>query len=871
MWAALSDSSAPAWSRLKRVWRIVGRHLLDRPEWLSARTEALRDIRFRRQRAERTTAAENFHRRLHALHTIGRSSALGASVFAVAVGLSVAVGVAFADAEVSDQVSGLAGTLVTIAEVVGGAAGILFAVIVFGIQYHGEKLDRAAFLVRYLRRREGLIPIAAFTLGVVAANIVVSLVCSLGLPYAAVPMAILDVPLVLFVLWLVLWLIHRMAVSVSEDFAGLLMPSLTWEYDRALDEDIRHARQRKVFEEATEDAGLEYSTVGGFTSLDRVAPVKLNLGGRGSVTDVNLTALKSLGDYIQSACPDHDGKLCVGPGDAVDNTIALVLSASRDGQGRPKPEVVAPDEGVVRDLRRHLQAVFQLGASAKHDVVEVLDRFQTMLVSYARSAPEEELDRWLDVQGTLIERGLARADVVPSSFSIHRERLPDFLGGFQHFEMAKNAVASGVEEKVSVLLTFAYRIMATAVHQEQHGMYHRAGQIIEAIYHNAIAGEKLADYVGGRIDSVLHSLSAQFEYAHSLSRRELPKIAAQMPALIADLGWRLGLIRTATEAGRTPDATNFQDRLFEWDRHATVRLADPNDQKHIPAELREACDLISYADLIVAAWCLRLTERNDKHADTAKAVYQRCASDLGTREHLVRLWEAVRGRRYGEKHIDELLGITHWTLPSPHRVGVSVGGWGGDAWIERGFIALLLKRPSARKHERPVALDSAPVFRPNAPEEIKTLANAVLGNEAVRTGLLNIADDKRDETVDAVVTLFVERLRLFKLGELQRVVAGQIDDARCRVLASETLAELRKIRGIVPALEQMGAGRATAMPSSRATAEYAMHFPRSISSPRRKKPCIWANTSPRASASGRVSRSSRRRRNSRSRSTNVTI
>ncbi len=180
MWAALRETSVPAWSRLKQLWRIAARHFLDRPEWLSSRTESLRDIRFRRQRAERTTTSERFHRLLHSLHTIGRSSALGASVFAVCVGLSVTVGAALANGGATDRVRGLGGTLVTIAEVVGGAAGILFAVIVFGIQYHGEKLDKAAFLVRYLRRREGLIPIAAFTLGVVAANVVVSLICALA-------------------------------------------------------------------------------------------------------------------------------------------------------------------------------------------------------------------------------------------------------------------------------------------------------------------------------------------------------------------------------------------------------------------------------------------------------------------------------------------------------------------------------------------------------------------------------------------------------------------------------------------------------------------------------------------------------------------
>ncbi len=92
VWAVLRDTSVPPSSRFTRAWRIVDRHLLDRPEWLSSRTESLRDIRFRRQRAERVSTGEKFHRFLHWFHTIERSSWLGGSVFAITVGISLAIG-----------------------------------------------------------------------------------------------------------------------------------------------------------------------------------------------------------------------------------------------------------------------------------------------------------------------------------------------------------------------------------------------------------------------------------------------------------------------------------------------------------------------------------------------------------------------------------------------------------------------------------------------------------------------------------------------------------------------------------------------------------------------------------------------------------
>ncbi|MBI4305169.1 MAG: hypothetical protein HY678_02515, partial [Chloroflexi bacterium] len=647
-------------------------------------------------------------------------------------------------------------------------------------------------------------------LAVVAANVIVSLLCSLGLPHAAVPMAILDVPLVLLVLWFVLWLLYRMAVSVSEDLVTLLTPSLTWEYDLALDGDIHHRRQVKVFEEALAAVRMEYSTVGGFTSLDRVTPVKLNLTGRGSVTDVNLTALKALGEYIRSACPDHDAKLCVGPGDSVDNTLALVLLATRDDQQRQKQHVVAPSEEVVEKLQRKLRAVYRIGASQDRDVVGVLSRFDEVLVGYARRGFAEQLQQGLEIQETLVERGLSRPDAVPTSFSIHRERLPDFLAGFSYFDMAKAAVASGDQEKVSALLMFACHMMIAAIEHKHPGLYYRAGQIVEAVYSRAIQGTTLTDYVGETIDAALSTLGAHFEYAHSLWSPDPPKITEQMPVLIVDLGWRLRLIKVAIEAGRTTDATNFEDRMFRWDEHSGKRHADPDEEESVPSELREACDLMSYATLITAAWCLHLVETKHKHADTAKTVFQRCASDLGSREHLLRLWEAVRSKSFTGRPLDDPFGVTEWTSPSLGRVGVSVAYQVSDSWIERGFMALMLARPSARKYEVPDAMRSCPPFRPRSPDEVKTLADLTLTNDAVQKDLLNIADEKRDETVGVVVALFAERLRLFKLDRLTAVVAAPLRDEHRVRLQTEIAKELENDYGLRSTLAKLGGLRAEA-------------------------------------------------------------
>lgn len=812
-WAALRDTSVPAWPRLTRAWQIVDRQLLDSPESLSSRTESLRDIRSRRKRRERLGIGERFHRLLHSMHTIQASAALWAIVSLALVAVSVVVGFVIARGGRPEPETQLADTLVTLTEVVGGAAGILFAVIVFGIQFHGERLGQASYLARYFGRREGLVPIAAFSLAVVTSNACVALLSSHGLPHAALPMAYLDYLFVPFVLFLLLFLLHRMVVSVSADiFDRSLIPGLCWEYERAIDEEIHHAGLIKEYEKVLADVGLRYSCGAGVIDMDPVTPVKFTLAGEWQVADVNLTALRGLAVYIHARCPEYEGVVAIGPGDVLDNTIVFVLSARQDEQGRKQRDTQPLPEVCHHEISRMLRRIFRLGRVRERDVVEVLARFEKTIVSQSRHDRADRLERGLGVLERLIELRLQRRESWEGHPSFRRQRLGDPLEGFEYYNMAANAVVSGDRGRVAALLIFACRMMGLAIEHLHPGLYHRAGEIIVAVYYRAIEGKELADYAGDYLDNaILAFLGSQFEYAHSSWRRDPPKIAAQMPVLMVDLAWRLELMRAALGAGRTNDATNFQDRMFRWDEHSGKRFADPQEEASVPPELREASDLLSYATLITAAWCLHVFGSQRELNDAAKALFQRCATDLGSREHVLRLWEAVRSKSFTDRPLDDPFGVTRWTMASPRRSGDSVVGVVSDAWIERGFMALMLTLPPSPKYKVPDAMSTCPPFRPKSPDEVKALADSILANDAVRKDLLNIEDDKRDGTVNAVVAFFAERLRLFKLSRLSAVVAAPMDDAHRVRLRADIARELENDFGLRSTLAKLGGPQAEAL------------------------------------------------------------
>ncbi len=124
-------------------------------------------------------------------------------------------------------------------------------------------------------------------------------------------------------------------------------------------------------------------------------------------------------------------------------------------------------------------------------------------------------------------------------------------------------------------------------------------------------------------------------------------------------------------------------------------------------------------------------------------------------------------------------------------------------------MALTLARPSSPKYI-PDAMRACPPFRHKSPDEVRKAADSILANDSVRKELLSIADEKRDETVNAVVALFAERLRLFKIDRLATVVATPLRNEHCVRLHAQIAKELEAEHGLINTLTQLGGLRGEA-------------------------------------------------------------
>jgi len=143
----------------------------------------------------------------------------------------------------SGEASLYASPLFAVAGILGSLSTILFAIIVFGLQVYARRLGGSHFLVRYVARHEGLIPLASLVLGVVGANLVLGLLAGVGLAAQAKMLALMAIALAPLLLFVALWLLHRILITATGDVQreGLL-PVLRWEYARALDENDRTNR-----------------------------------------------------------------------------------------------------------------------------------------------------------------------------------------------------------------------------------------------------------------------------------------------------------------------------------------------------------------------------------------------------------------------------------------------------------------------------------------------------------------------------------------------------------------------------------------------------------------------------------------------------
>jgi len=761
-------------------------------EWLSHSVPSVEAIR-----AERLTRpADVIEDRRQARHLWGhryKNNILCAvPILVVLVTSSVTVGALydhFCGANTEDEFHT---AILTIAAVLASITGLLFVAMIFGMEFHANRLGNAHFLVRYLGRGAAVVPTVSLSLTVVAANAMVGAISMLGFSRASQVMAIWDIILVPSVFWLTFRLFHSMVIGISGDFFGeTLLPALSSEYARRLDRQAHYSLMSLEFEKFAENCGAEVSTWYPYITHDEDEHVGYGIPGKGLVYDVNLTSLSRLLTLVHDTAPGCRVVLSAGPDDSPNGgPILWITTAPKDladslsGEGRSLPiDITVPVE-------LYLQRIFKLQKPEVSDLLEVLRQFEEVLIHQSEHATCAQFGRCLNVYKELFLLNLSH----PKRMSLHDSNC--FLYGLgdtvSFFDMAKKVVESDNDDKIKTLTNFAFALMASAVEHRETSLIGKAGQIIEAVYWQAIRRKETANEAAERVDRLMNSVTSQLKSFRMLSdtRKKAPDELREIREV---LGWILRILRIAIDADRKEDAVNFLDRIV---MNRTRVYAGPLTD----AAAARVENVQTYALILAASYAIRQLHLSQS-TETCIAVIEKIVTKTSGRSRLLHAWEDQEEPSEGGGIITADL----WPrTEGQHRVGIVESSWLDTEWVFRGFIALLLS--NSRKpwcHSEQLTADS---FKSSIPDDhaVLTACNTAFANPILCKQALGISEDKRDERTKIVQDMFSKQRKVVKLEGLRKIVKTEVSVERIEALRTSTEEHLETHRIWAEIFRQLG-------------------------------------------------------------------
>ena len=711
-------------------------------EWLSQRVPSLNEIR-----AERLTRPEDVSQDRHQafmlwLHRRKNNVRIAVPTLAFVVAISVLSGVVYDYFFGPNPNADSSTAILTIAAVLASMTGLLLVAIIFGMEFHANRLGNAHFLVRYLGRGAGVVPIVTLSLSVVVANVLVGAFSTLGFPHASQVMAIWDIVLVPIVFWFTFRLFYFMVIGISGDFfRKILLPALSHEYALRLDKQAHIALMTADFEKFVADCGAEVDTWYAIIPRKHDEDIGYRMSSRGVLSDVNLSLLAELLTLIRDAAPECRIVLSATPGDSLDGgPILWITTAPKDiVDALSRKEASLPDNIQV-PVESYMRRIFKIRPAEASDLLEVLDQFKEVLIHQSGHSTPGQFERSLNVYQELFRLNL----VHPRRTSLHDSKCFLYALGDTEtfFEMARKVVTSGDADRIVTLTNFAFELMAKAVEHHEASLIANAGRIIEAVYWRAVRQPEIADTVAECVDDLIGIVTTQFTTFQHLydTRKELPD---ELQEIRAVLGWILRLVKTAVDADRKEDAVRFLDRIAP--DHARVYVG-PLDND-IAARVQNAQ---TYALILAAAWAIRQLRAN-KSQKTCIAVIQEIVKKTKGSSRLLHSW-------WDQDEPDEGAGIVSaFSWPSNevrHRVGISGSNWLDTEWVFRGFVALLLANSGRTLRHSGQRMESH--CKSAIPEDHAVLGacKSALENKVLCEQGLNIPEDKGDERAKTVRRLF---------------------------------------------------------------------------------------------------------------------
>lgn len=418
------------------------------------------------------------------------------------------------------------------------------------------------------------------------------------------------------------------------------------------------------------------------------------------------------------------------------------------------------------------------------DLRQFLKRLGTMLAVLARDGQHVQLKTRFEDYHKLLEAWLDIAP--PESPPPDRLRflsLVDRFGGPLEIDMYEIARAAALSDDSSTVVVVADQILHGAfacLRQDQPRLMEDLLKALVHLYYQCIDRKDLANAIGHRLDSGLHSLFFAMRSRNFDTSERDEANPSDTATLDAILRFSIELTHAAIRHEQNQHATFFVERIFEHRKHRH-RHQIPNKPVVLEPEV-----LFDYVAIVLAGWALHILRSNvPSNPDAARAVLNAALAQVPSAPVLLAEWELLRGAEWHNAAIDSRLGISHWDLRDwkrEFRSGVGEVRPGGPDWVRLGFRASLLHSDDRFIGDASQLFSGQPRrFTWDAAEERKALL--LLSVDP----WINIREADRQKRVDSVMQIIEQRARGSDAEYLRYVLNSTLSASRLTQFREDAL------------------------------------------------------------------------------------
>jgi hypothetical protein len=619
----------------------------------------------------------------------------------------------------------------TIAEITSGIAGVLLAVVVFSVQLHAQRDIEAAFMTRYLVRRQ-LVPwILAFALGFAGFNCVTILIDVIEPVVYWNRVLYIDCVgfpvLLLLTLWFI-WRSTRDATEVTFDLGFSLFRS---DLVTLVAQDSKLTEINGFYRKALEQLELKEGDIFYRARRSRSDGAKptaeefyISGSDRDYIVDINVAPLRALAKELHAICdanPQFSAYILLSPGDAVARYPALVIDVDEERhrhrrghlrtnlgmeQRTPASELLAEarslSEEQARDIQSLVDQIFILGPL--RDATEIngfFGQFEDRVKELARRGESVAIGRALERYGEILALTIAeheRMGPAKPFALLMRGSVTNPLSSTIHDAIGLGA-ASGDWATIKEMLSFASRTYFTAIKDEATLVCHWTTGLVSHIYSLLVnKHRKLFDIeeVGYELDRIVdhflyfecrnHIANSNGDHLGKLYLRE----RARLDLVVSFV---LNMIFTACEQGLDNHASMFLDRLFDY------RERRFHTREQVTAATETANSVHDYALIVIVGRSVQRLSQLEEGSPAANAylrVLRESVTLAPSREEVAATWELYH-EHDNDGAIDARLNISHLEeRPTARRAGKIYSSSGRSPWQLHGALALMLLRTSDR-------------------------------------------------------------------------------------------------------------------------------------------------------------------------------